>query len=53
MLKMEIATDNMAFDDPTELPRILKKVAQQIEDGVLNAPVYDINGNRVGEWKIR
>lgn len=48
--KIEIRMDNAAFEDPTELPRILKKTAKFAD--ILNAGdsfhLYDTNGNKVG-----
>ena len=52
--------DNAAFDPEgdlvTELDRILAKVAEYAAeyalDGVAaSGPVFDINGNNVGEWR--
>ena len=47
-----IHTDNAAFsDDPNaETARILRHIADQVEQGVDHIPVYDINGNRVGTY---
>lgn len=48
--KIEIRMDNAAFEDPIELPRILKKTAEFAD--VLNAGdcinLLDNNGNKVG-----
>lgn len=49
--------DNAAFQDSTELPRILKDLAERLaqresfEDGDMDT-VFDTNGNRVGTFKI-
>jgi len=47
--------DNAAFDDPGELPRILRKIADIVDgDGDNNhgGPVLDMNGNTVGLFQI-
>ena len=51
----EIETDNEAFEDTFELPRILYSLASKIQDmGVITsgASIRDVNGNLVGEWRI-
>jgi len=48
---VEIETDNSAFDEGNrnfEVARILRKLADQIEEGTDGTPLRDINGNRVG-----
>lgn len=49
-----IRMDNAAFEEPaTELVRILRKLATKIEEeGLTRAPLFDINGNKVGLYKI-
>ena len=50
--KLTVNMDNAAFDshEPVELVRILRKLADRIEDaGDMAHVVMDINGNRVGE----
>jgi hypothetical protein len=56
---LEVNLDNAAFvDDPTELARILREVADSPDiaspgcrtEGV---KVRDINGNTVGVWEIQ
>jgi hypothetical protein len=55
--KMTVSMDNEAFnDDDKELARILGKLAQRLsfradvgDGGIL----IDINGNKVGTWKIK
>lgn len=57
--KLEIDLDNAAFDDPMELVRVLRKLADTyaLWDGAQGkqqiAPIFDVNGNRVGEWSFR
>ena len=67
MFKMTIDTGNGAFRnefgetdeemeqlDPSswELRRILKEVEDSLEDGNIQGKIFDINGNRVGEWSL-
>ena len=67
MFKMTIDTGNGAFRnelgetdeemeqlDPSswELRRILKEVEDSLEDGNTHEEIFDINGNRVGEWSL-
>jgi hypothetical protein len=52
-LTLRIETGNAAFegeDRAPELARILRLVAHAIENGTSGAPLYDINGNRVGRF---
>jgi hypothetical protein len=47
----EIETDNAAFEDGNrnlEVARILRVLAEQIENGSDGVTLRDINGNRVG-----
>jgi hypothetical protein len=61
--KLEINTGNAAFDDDAmgpEIARILSGVAERLAAGDLDgiyawssdSPLYDINGNRVGSWRL-
>jgi hypothetical protein len=44
-------TDNAAFEDyETEVARILRAVAKQVESGSFGGVIHDVNGNRVGNW---
>lgn len=51
---IQIQMDNAAFDDEpaTELARILRKLAEKIEQGSDRENLRDHNGNRVGEFLI-
>lgn len=57
-LKIEIQMDNAAFADDgnegrDETARLLKVVAAKLEAGSESrAGLYDINGNKVGQWAI-
>lgn len=53
MFKLEFETGNAAFDDMPEIEvaRILRQIADRIEGPAgrfYDAPVRDINGNRIG-----
>lgn len=53
MLRIEIDTSNAAFDEDcaAELRRILAPIPELAASGLEDdGPLYDINGNRVGEW---
>lgn len=67
MFKMMIDTGNGAFRnefgeteeemeqlDPSswELRRILKEVEDSLEDRKNQGKIFDVNGNRVGEWSL-
>ena len=52
MFKLEIDTDNAAFEDPSEVPRMLREAAKKIEAGTMSGKLRDINGNTCGEWKF-
>ena len=54
-LKLTIRTDNAAFDGNCreECARILREVAQALERGTTGAPLFDINGNRVGRFDLK
>ena len=54
--KIEIKMDNSAFDgDPSvELGRILSELSDHFEDsGMYNKILFDINGNRVGFFRVK
>jgi hypothetical protein len=53
--KMHVDLGNAAFDDgmlATELGRIVRDVAEAIEEGVDGESIRDVNGNTVGRWDI-
>lgn len=52
--KINIETDNAALadDGESEIVRILRKIANRIEEGERDGLVHDINGNRVGHWDV-
>jgi hypothetical protein len=54
MFRIKIETGNAAFEDDNkeyEIARILREAADKIEGGQTTGNLYDINGNRVGEFK--
>ena len=55
MFKIEIETGNAAFEDDNrnyELARILRQIAERLENGENAGRVLDINGNKVGSFEI-
>jgi hypothetical protein len=54
MVKIEFNTDNAAFEDPTEISRILRKLADRLEYVSNNEqiPIMDINGNKIGRCEV-
>jgi hypothetical protein len=52
LFKLEIDTENAAFEDPSEVPRMLEEIAIKIQAGQMNGKVKDINGNTCGEWSF-
>ena len=61
MFKIEIKTGNAAFTDPYtgeysgwdenhEVARILREIADKIDDGKREGKAIDYNGNSVGEF---
>lgn len=52
-LIVNIKTDNAAFTDgQNEVDRLLREVVDQIGEGETERNLYDINGNRVGNYKV-
>lgn len=48
---LNVKTDNAAFEDaPEELSRILREVADKVQAGYGSGVIFDVNGNRVGEF---
>lgn len=62
MFKIEFSTGNAAFHDDVEsyddyvmryeVTRILKTIANKIENGYTKGSCIDINGNKIGTWKL-
>lgn len=52
-IKITINTDNAAFEDYDEVPRILSELAKKvIEKASYKLSVLDINGNVVGKMEV-
>ena len=51
-MKINIETENEAFDNPNELPRILLEIVDRINQGETQGIIRDTNGNKVGSWEI-
>ena len=51
-----IRTDNAAFQDGDdgagELARILRAIADSVENGNREGTARDVNGNNVGRWSL-
>lgn len=55
MFELSFDTENAAFEDenrPCEIQRILAEVASKVANDAQAGVVYDINGNRIGQWAI-
>jgi hypothetical protein len=52
-VKIEFKTGNAAFEDPGEVSRILREVADRIDDGVVSNSIMDINGNKIGKYSVK
>ena len=52
MFTIKINTGNEAFDQPSiEIARILRKLAKDVDLGIFEGKIFDINGNTVGSFK--
>lgn len=57
-MKIEFTTGNAAFDEECggsleyETIRILREICGKIEIGCTEGSIIDINGNKVGYWKL-
>jgi len=51
---LEFKTGNAAFKDGEsfEVCRILKEVSRKIDDGIIEGSIFDINGNKIGKFKL-
>ncbi len=52
IITIKINTDNAAFEDASEVSRIIDSVAKKIRNGKNYGKCMDINGNSVGTWEI-
>ena len=55
MLTVKFKTDNAAFSDDAdtlEVTRLLREVADEIQQGSTSGAILDYNGNKVGTYKL-
>ena len=52
--KIQFSTENAAFSDNKEyeIARILRGIAQRIENGIDCGKIIDINGNTIGKFEV-
>lgn len=53
---LNLSTDNAAFEDDSEIPRILRKIADDIDAGkdiAMFQTIFDVNGNDVGRYALK
>ena len=56
-MRVTITTDNAAFGESdyemrAEVARILREIADDLDNGKDGGPCIDINGNTVGRWSV-
>ena len=57
-MKIEFTTENAAFSEECggsleyETIRILGEICENIEIGCTEGSIIDINGNKIGDWKL-
>ena len=57
--QINVEMDNAAFDDHSELSRILRRLATELEPALeaepesLAIPIFDFNGNNVGRCVVK
>lgn len=55
MFEVKLSTSNAAFEDESgafEVARILRALADKLEDGHRDGIVKDVNGNTVGNFRL-
>lgn len=55
MFQLKIETDNAAFQDgagPAEIGDILRAVEGKLLNGEREGVCHDVNGNKVGTWRL-
>ena len=62
MVEIKFRTGNAAFHDDNgekdewyrnqEVARILREIADKIENGWDRGSVGDLNGNKIGDWRV-
>lgn len=50
MLVLTMDTDNAAFEDENEVPRVMERFMAQWLNGKRTGSLVDSNGNVVGSW---
>lgn len=59
MMRIKFDTKNAAFDENCggglewQSIEILKEIIEKLETGTKEGNCFDVNGNKVGEWKLR
>lgn len=58
MMRIKFDTKNAAFrenylDLELQSIEILKEIIEKLENGTKEGNCFDVNGNKVGEWKLR
>lgn len=51
-LEINLDTDTFNFATETRIGDILDKVAKQVNGGMVEGPIYDLNGNKVGKYEF-
>ena len=53
-MKIEFTTNNDAFAEYkiAEIARIMKKITDNVYQGLTDGVIHDINGNSIGKWEI-
>ena len=52
MVLIKFETDNDAFKEGSiEVARLLREIADRIENGDTARAIIDLNGNRIGQWE--
>lgn len=53
---LDISTENAAFEDTLdgrgEVARILREIADRLDEGQHNGTARDVNGNKCGSWRL-
>ena len=54
MFTLQFETDNAAFENypAAEAARILREVADKVQDGTHEKAIIDINGNTIGGFRL-
>ena len=54
MFTLRFDTDNAAFEDDVaaEYAATLRRVVAKLKEGRTDGPLFDLNGNKIGEWGL-